>query len=121
MKLPITFLLMTLVCSLSLAQEKTPLTSLETLNRLAKQKVEAQANVPLAAETSEICAGADALETGKIPNYARALALLPNAAKPLALAFRAYLYEGTIEPETKMAMGLRIAQIYGSAYPATHL
>ncbi|HKX26442.1 MAG TPA: hypothetical protein VJ302_02005, partial [Blastocatellia bacterium] len=47
--------------------------------------------------------------------------LLPNAAKPLALAFRAYLYEGTIEPETKMAMGLRIAQIYGSAYPATHL
>jgi AhpD family alkylhydroperoxidase len=97
------------------------LTSLEALNQLAKQKLSAQPNVPLADEKSEICAGADVLEAGKVPNYARALALLPNAAKPFAMTFKAYLYDGTIAPETKMAMGVRIAQIYGSAYPAIHL
>lgn len=104
-----------------LAQDKTALTSLETLNQLAKQKLSAQPNVPLADEKADLCSGADVLEAGKIPNYVRALALLPNAAKPLAETFKAYLYNGTIAPETKMAMGLRIAQVYGSAYPAIHL
>ena len=107
--------------SMVFAQEKTALTSLDALNQLAKQKLTAQPNVPLADETADLCAGADVLEAGKIPNYARALALLPKAAKPFAATFRAYLYEGTIAPETKMAMGLRIAQVYGSAYPAVHL
>jgi hypothetical protein len=51
----------------------------------------------------------------------RGLALLPDAAKPFASAFKAYLYSGSIAPETKMAMGLRVAQVYGSAYPAAHL
>ena len=105
----------------SLAQDKAALTSLEALNQLAKQRVSAPANVPLADEKAELCVGADVLEAGKVPNYVRALALLPNAAKPFAIAFRAYLYDGTISPETKMAMGLRIAQVYGSAYPAVHL
>jgi AhpD family alkylhydroperoxidase len=108
-------------CLTSLAQDNGLLTSLEALNQLAKQKLSAQPNVPLADEKSEICAGADVLEAGKVPNYARALALLPNAAKPFAMTFKAYLYDGTIAPETKMAMGVRIAQIYGSAYPAIHL
>lgn len=105
----------------SFAQEINSLTSLDALNQAAKQKVDARPNVPLAAETSDICSGADVLEAGKIPNYARGLALLPEAAKPLAEAFKAYLYGGSIAPEIKMAMGLRIAQIYGSAYPAVHL
>jgi len=105
----------------SFAQSKESLTSLDVLNQLAKQKLNAQPNVPLADEKADLCNGADVLEAGKIPNYVRALALLPNAAKPLATAFKSYLYEGTIAPETKMAMGLRIAQIYGSPYPAVHL
>jgi AhpD family alkylhydroperoxidase len=103
------------------AQEINSLTSLEALNQAAKQKVDARPNVPLADETADILRGADALEAGKVPNYARGLALIPEAAKPLAETFKAYLYSGSIEPETKMAMGLRIAQIYGSAYPAVHL
>jgi AhpD family alkylhydroperoxidase len=103
------------------AQDKTALTSLDTLNQLAKQKLSAQASVPLADEKAELCVGADVLEAAKVPNYVRALALLPNAAKPFAMTFKAYLYDGTIASETKMAMGVRIAQIYGSAYPAVHL
>jgi len=105
----------------SFAQEKTSLTSLEELNQAAKQKLDTRPNVPLAAETADVCSGADVLEAGKIPNYVRGLALLPEAAKPFAGAFKAYLYGGSISPETKMAMGLRIAQVYGSAYPAVHL
>ena len=121
MKLIITLLIIAVSLPAAVAQDKTSLTSLDALNQLAKQKLSVQANVPLADEKSEIVVGADALETGKVPNYVRALALLPNAAKPLAATFKAYLYDGTIAPETKMAMGVRIAQIYGSAYPAIHL
>src|SRR5262249_54782419 len=98
----------------SFAQEKNSLTSLDALNHAAKQKLDARPNVPPAAETADVCSGADVLEAGKIPNYVRGLALLPDAAKPFAEAFKAYLYGGSIAPETKMAVGLRIAQVYGS-------
>jgi alkylhydroperoxidase family enzyme len=103
------------------AQDRGTLTSLDALNQTAKRKLDAQPNIPLADENSEICQGADVLETGRVPNYVRGLALLPEAAKPLAETFKVYLYGGTIAPETKMAMGLRIAQVYGSVYPAVHL
>ncbi len=114
-----TLLILVTLCVSSFAQ--TPLTSLEALNQAAQQKLSAQSNVPLADVTAEFVNGADVIEAGKIPNYVRALSLLPSAAKPLADTFKAYLYNGTIAPETKMAMGLRIAQVYGSAYPAIHL
>jgi AhpD family alkylhydroperoxidase len=107
--------------SSAFGQDKRALTSLDTLTQLAKQKVSAQPNIPLADEKDELCIGTDLLETGKVPNYVRALALLPKAAKPMAATFKAYFYEGTIAPETKMAMALRIAQVYGSAYPAIHV
>ena len=119
MKTLITGLLMlTMCCAIASAQS---LTSLSALNEAAKQKTSAQANVPLAEVNAAFLAGADLLEPGRIPNYVRALALLPNAAKPFAGAFSGYLFKGTLAPETKMAMGLRIAQLYGSAYPAVHL
>ena len=114
-----TLLILVTFCVSSFAQNS--LTSLDALNQVAQQKLAAQANVPLAEVTAEFINGADVLEAGKIPNYVRALSLLPTAAKPFAAAFKAYLYNGTIAPETKMAMGLRIAQVYGSAYPAIHL
>lgn len=122
MKLFITLsLIIAALCSTALAQTERALVSLATLNQMAQQKLNAQPNVPLADEKSEVCAGADVLEAGKVPNYARALALLPNAAKPFAGAFKAYLYHGTIAPEIKLALGVRIAQVYGSVYPAIHL
>ncbi len=114
-------LLIALSPAAGLAQERSSLVPLESLDRAAKEKRGATAHVPLAEETAEALRGADALEPGRVPNFARALALLPKAAAPFAGAFKAYLYAGTIPPETKMAMGLRIAQVYGSAYPAVHL
>jgi AhpD family alkylhydroperoxidase len=122
MKLFITLVLIfAAAVTTSFAQDKASVMSLEALNRAAKQKLNTQPNVPLADENGDICNGADLLEAGRIPNYVRGLALLPDAAKPLAAAFKEYIYGGTIEPEIKMAMGLRIAQVYGSAYPAIHL
>lgn len=121
MKIIFTLLIAVASFPAAFAQEKAALTSLDGLNQLAKQKVSVQANVPLADEKAELCVGADVLEAGKVPNYVRAMALLPNAAKPFAATFRSYLYDGTIAPETKMAMGVRIAQIYGSAYLAVHM
>jgi len=121
MKLITSLLIIAASFTPAFAQDKTSLTSLDTLNQAAKQKLNAQPNLPLADETADLCIGADVLEAGRVPNYVRALALLPNAAKPFAIAFKAYLYNGTIAPETKMTMRLRIAQVYGSAYPAIHL
>lgn len=121
MKTFITLLIAAVLFVPAFAQSKESLIPLEGLYLLARQKINAQPNVPLADEKSEVCAGADVLEVGKVPNYVRALALLPKAAKPFAEAFKSYLYEGTVAPEIKMAMGIRIAEVYGSAYPAIHL
>ena len=112
-------LLLIITAATAFAQNK--LISIDALNQAAKAKQTAQPNVPLAADNADFLNGADVLEAGRIPNYARGLSLLPKSAKPLAETFKAYLYGGTIAPETKMAMGLRIAQVYGSAYPAVHL
>ncbi len=54
------------------------------------------------------------------PNFVRALALTPKAAQPMSDLFDAIVYQGAIEPEVKLAMALRVAQIYGSPYLAIH-
>ena len=56
-----------------------------------------------------------------MPNFVRALTQLPAAGPPFANLFGTVLYSGAVEPEIKMGMGLRIAQIYGSSYVAVHL
>ena len=119
MKISLLILLVGFCASSTFAQNS--MTSLDALNQAAQQKLNAQSNVPLAENSAEFMGGADVLEAGKIPNYVRGMALLPNAAKPFAATFKAYLFSGTVAPEIKMAMGLRIAQVYGSAYPAIHL
>ncbi len=50
------------------------------------------------------------------PNFVRALYQLPKAMQPMQRLFNAVVYEGAIEPEVKLAMGLRVARIYSSGY-----
>ena len=50
------------------------------------------------------------------PNFVRALHQLPKAIKPMQELFDAVVYQGAIEPEVKLAMGLRVGRIYGSPY-----
>ena len=63
---------------------------------------------------------ADPLEGGQVPNYLRALAQQTQAAPQFAHLVRITLYGGTLQPETKMAMALRIAQQLKSPYAAAH-
>lgn len=67
-------------------------------------------------------AGLDDPTSGRVPNYLRALASQsPDAVRPFAHLFKTVLYGGTIAPEIKAAMGLRIAKATGSTYLSAHL
>ena len=88
--------------------------SLTDLEKLAKEKLKAKPRVALA-EVSEI-KNADALETANVPNYIKALANNTKAAPQFANLVQTFLFGGTVAPETKMAMGLRITLIYQSPY-----
>jgi AhpD family alkylhydroperoxidase len=89
---------------------------LEALEAQARQRVYTTARAPLAPLGSEALRGVP----GPIPNDVRAVALAPNAVRGYAKLLPTFVYEGTVEPETKLAMGLRIAQINGSPYVAAH-
>ncbi len=87
-----------------------PATALKPVSALlarAKTLTTASARVPLAPGDTT-------------PNFVRALALTPKAAEPMQQLFDAVVYQGAIQPELKLAMALRIAQIYDSPYLAVH-
>ncbi len=106
--LSIAILILSFVVS---ALANNPLTDLE---KMAREKMKAKPRVALA-EVREI-KNADALETGRVPNYIKALAQNTKAAPQFANLVQTFLFGGSVSPETKMAMGLKIAQIYGSGY-----
>lgn len=95
--------------------------SLQELNRAAKDRVAATARVPLSASLPADVVTLEAAGSGHVPNYLKAFAAAPSAAAPFAHLLQSVLLEGALEPETKMAMGLRIAQAYGSPYVAAHM
>ena len=81
------------------------------------------ARIPLAPANAPLFAGIATPGTpaGQVPDYLRALAVLPNTVKPFANLYQTMLYGGTITPEIKMAMGLRVAEINDVPYIAAHL
>ena len=95
--------------------------SLQELNRAAQERVSATARVPLSDSLPADVVTLEAAGSGHVPNYLRAFALAPSAAAPFAQLLQSVLQGGALEPETKMAMGLRIAQAYGSPYIAVHM
>jgi AhpD family alkylhydroperoxidase len=88
------------------------------LENIAKEKLKAKPRVALA-EVGEF-KNADALETPNVPNYIKALASNTKSAPQFANLVRTILFGGTVPPETKMAMGLKTAQIYSSGYLYAH-
>jgi AhpD family alkylhydroperoxidase len=92
--------------------------SLSDLEKLAKEKLKAKPRLTLA-EVKEI-KNADPLETANVPNYIKALAQNTQAAPQFAALVQTFLFGGTVPSETKMAMGLRITQIYSSPYLFAH-
>ena len=63
---------------------------------------------------------ADPLGGPHAPNYIRLLAEHTGAAPDFARLTRAFLYSGTLPPETKMAMGYRVARALNTPYAQAH-
>lgn len=95
--------------------------SLSELNRIAGERVHVTARLPLLDRLPAEVVTLEPSGSGRTPNYLRAFALAPEAAASFAQLFQSVLQDGALEPETKMAMGLRIAQAYGSPYIAVHM
>jgi len=87
---------------------------LNELEKLAREKTKANPRVTFA-DVKDI-KNADALETANVPNYIKAVAQNTKAAPQFANLVQTFLFGGSVSPETKMAMGLKIAQIYSSPY-----
>jgi len=103
---------------------KTAVVSIAALDQQARRRVDTKSRLPLEASDSDLFKGIDSLEspgTGRVPNYLRALAALPSTVKPFARLVNTAIYSGAVSSETKMAMGLRIAQIHASPYVAAHM
>ncbi len=93
-----------------------PLTSLTNLAQQARDRVSATPRVPLDASVS-----VKSLGSPEAPAFVRALGALPASVEPMAALPDAVLFKGTVAPEIKAAMGLRIAQVNGSPYVAAHM
>jgi len=93
-----------------------PLTSLANLTQQARDRVSA---TPRAALDPAVTARS--LGSPEAPAFARALAGVPASVEPMAALPDAVLFKGTLRPEIKAAMGLRIAQVNGSPYVAAHM
>ncbi|HVG39331.1 MAG TPA: hypothetical protein VM870_08590, partial [Pyrinomonadaceae bacterium] len=109
--------------ALAAPESLTPI-PLAALKEQARKRQGEPARVALAAKDAEIFRGAEPLNylgASEPPNYLRALAVLPNAVKPSSELLSAALYAGQLEPEVKMAMGLRMAQLNNSPYVAAHM
>jgi AhpD family alkylhydroperoxidase len=100
------------------------LTALTTLDEQARQRVGAESRVALAPENSELFKDIESLEpagSGRVPNYLRALTPLPESINFFAHLIKTFVYDGTLAPETKLGMALRVAQINNSPYTAAHV
>ncbi len=112
--------------ALTAAELKTEpaMTALSALDEQARQRVRTEARVHLLPESSELFRGVESLEpegSGRVPNYLRALTPLPESIKFLAHLIKTFVYDGTLAPETKLGMALRVAQINNSPYTAAHV
>ncbi|MDF2439656.1 MAG: hypothetical protein JWN98_640 [Abditibacteriota bacterium] len=95
--------------------------SLSDLNRRAPQAVQAKSNVPLVADDALLRQAASlGVEPARTPNYLRALATMPKAMGPFAHLIKTAIFSGDLSPETKLAMGLRVAQLHQSTYAGAH-
>ena len=100
------------------------LASITTLEEQARARVTVEPRISLLPPASPVFKNIAPLlpsDTDRVPNYVRAVAMLPDGPVGLAGVMKAFLFEGTVEPETKLAMALRMAQVNGSPYTAAHV
>jgi AhpD family alkylhydroperoxidase len=105
--------------AVTFAQEPA-LPSLADVTRQASHQTTIAARTVLEPATSSLFQSADLIEPDRVPNFIRALSLIPRSAAPYGSAFKALLYGGSVDPETKMAMGLEIGRVLRSPYVVVH-
>jgi AhpD family alkylhydroperoxidase len=93
-----------------------PLTSLANLAQQARARVSATPRVALDASITT-----RSLNSPESPAFVRALGGVPGSVPPMAALPEAVLFQGTLAPELKAGMGLRIAQVNASPYVAAHM
>lgn len=101
-----------------------PAISLSALLDQARTRIAATPRVALAPETSDAFKDIESLEpvgSGHVPNYLRAMVSMPGVPASFAHVMKTLLYGGVIEPEVKLAMGLRMAQMHDSPYVVAHM
>jgi AhpD family alkylhydroperoxidase len=93
-----------------------PLTSLANLAQQARARVSATPRATL-----DTAITTRSLGSPESPSFVRALGRVPGSVEAMAALPEAVLFKGTLAPELKAAMGLRIAQVNASPYVAAHM
>lgn len=102
----------------------TPTVSLSNLQDQARKRIAATARISLVPDSAEALKDVESLEpvgSGHIPNYLRAMASMPGTPAAFAHVMKTLLYGGEVEPEIKLGMGLRMAQMHSSPYVVAHM
>jgi AhpD family alkylhydroperoxidase len=94
-----------------------------TLEKQERTQEEAKPRIDLTSSTAGLVDPADSLEPAgseNVPNYVKAFASRPGAPAAFAHSVRAFLYGGLVQPEVKLGMALRVAQLNNNPYLAAH-
>jgi AhpD family alkylhydroperoxidase len=94
-----------------------------TLEKQEKTQAAAKPRIDLTSSGAGLVDPADSLEpaaSGNVPNYVKAFASRPGAPAAFAHVVRTFLYGGLVQPEVKLGMALRVAQLNSNPYLAAH-
>jgi uncharacterized peroxidase-related enzyme len=81
-----------------------------------------EARLPIAEPIlDEQLIGFEHISADRYPNYVRMMGLFPDGGPAMANLCRSILYDGHVEPELKMAMGLAISLETNSLYTVAHM
>jgi len=105
------FALLLAVAAFAAAEEQPPIqykpVAISELEQAAQARMHSVARVSLASSSDD--------------NYARALSLTPAAVDPMKKLVDAALFTGSLDPEVKEAMGLRISQLLKAPYVSARM
>jgi len=94
-----------------------------TLEKQERAQAKATARIDLSSSGAGLVDPADNLEPAgseNVPNYVKAFASRPGAPGAFAHVVRTFLYGGLVQPEVKLGMALRVAQLNSNPYLAAH-
>lgn len=86
-----------------------------------EEPAEREARVPLSEIDPNGLSGFEEVRTDRTPNYLKVSAHLPDGPMLLGEMARSVLYDGTIDPDLKMAIGLAMSVPNHSPYTAAHM